>query len=290
MTKKRRKKQAYPSPFIKWAGGKTKLLPQYDSFFPVKFGSYIEPFLGGGAVFFHLKPERASLFDVNEELINCYRQVKDNPDGLMELLKEHKRRHDEDGKDYYYPVRAMDPEKMSDLERAARMIYLNKTCYNGLYRVNSKGEFNVPFGRYNNPGIYDPENLKAVSRILRNAVIEASDFRDVLDRADTGDLVYFDPPYHPLSSTSNFTDYTRLSFTEKDQEDLSEVFRALHEKGCLVMLSNSDTPFIRGLYKGFLVRTVSAPRFINSKASGRKAIKELLVRNFSKTRGIIKRA
>ena len=277
------KNRTAASPFLKWAGGKGKLLGQYSSLFPKKFNNYFEPFIGGGAVFFYLAPVKARLCDINEELVNCYVQVRDNPDELMGLLTLHRDKHNliNGEKNYYYDVRAYDVEELSPVERAARMIYLNKTCYNGLWRVNSRGLFNVPFGRYKNPGIFNRDNVLAASKALSGTELSVEDFRKVTGKAKKGDFVYFDPPYHPLSATSNFTDYTRLSFGARDQEDLADVFRQLDKAGCHLMLSNSDTPFIRKLYRGFDLNEIMAPRFINSKAKGRKPITELLIRNYT---------
>jgi len=286
MKKKADKISVRPSPFLKWAGGKNKLIKQYSPFFPKKFQKYFEPFLGGGAVFFHLSPKNAYLSDSNEELINCYLQIKDNPEELMGLLAIHKMNHNDSDKEYYYKIRGMDPDRLNSIKRAARLIYLNKTCYNGLYRVNSQGLFNVPFGRYKNPGIYNPENILAASRMLKSIEIETTDFMDIAEKTGKGDLVYFDPPYHPLSITSSFTDYTsRFSYFGDDaQRELSGLFKHLHKEGCFVMLSNSDTPLVRNLYDDFYMHPIMAPRFINSKAEGRKAIRELLICNFNEDR------
>ncbi len=275
--------QPTASPFLKWAGGKGKLLAQYLPLFPGKFKNYFEPFIGGGAVFFFLQPRPARLGDSNQELINCYIQVRDNPEELMILLAQHREIHNlpTGGSNYYYDIRAQDANQLSSLQRAARMIYLNKTCYNGLWRVNSQGLFNVPFGRYKNPGIFDRENILTASRALSGVNLVVEDFRKILDHAKKEDFVYFDPPYHPLSTTSNFTDYTRLPFGPGDQEDLARVFQQLDEKGCRVMLSNSDTPFIRSLYHGYHITGIMAPRLINSQVKGRKPINELLIRNYT---------
>lgn len=281
MTEKKRTKQ-YPLPFLKWAGGKSQLLSQYNSYFPRKYGCYFEPFMGGGAVFFYLKPENAFLSDYNEELINCYIQIRDNPEKVMELLREHKKNHDKFQKDYYYRIRENVYDQLDDIEKAARTIYLNKTCYNGLYRLNSMGQFNVPFGRYKNPRLFDPDNLIAVSKILKKVQLEVMDYMEVIDLAKPGDFIYFDPPYHPLSETSSFTGYTELSFKAEDQRNLSKLFHQLDKKGCLVMHSNSDTELIRSLYTNYKYIEIKANRFINSKVEGRKAIGELLILNFDK--------
>ena len=271
-------------PFLKWVGGKQQLLAQYEAYFPAEFNRYIEPFVGGGAVFFHLwnsnrLPQHVCLFDNNEELINAYRVVRDQVDALIGLLAEHKKKH---SKDYYYRVRRLDRENvdLTDVERAARTIYLNKTCYNGLYRVNSKGQFNVPMGSYKNPRILYEEVLAAASVALQNVSLEVGDFRQLLTAAQKGDFIYFDPPYDPLSKTASFTSYTAGNFGDQDQRDLADVFTTLTEKGCFCMLSNSYTEFIRELYKSFKIEVVYAKRAVNSDANGRGNIKESLIINF----------
>jgi DNA adenine methylase len=273
-------------PFLKWVGGKQQLLTQFDNFFPQSIERYFEPFVGGGAVFFHLMTiGRLSgpvfLFDKNEELVNAYRTVRDNVGELIAELATHQERH---SKEHYYETRNRDRQgvPMSDVARAARTIYLNKTCYNGLYRVNTSGQFNVPMGSYKNPQVLNENVLRDASAALQSASIEARDFREVIDMAQAGDFFYFDPPYDPLSKTASFTGYTANDFQDGDQRDLAEVFRQLTEKGCLCMLSNSSTPFIRELYQGFRItmKTVQARRAVNSKGNGRGAIEEVVVRNY----------
>lgn len=232
-----------PRPFLKWAGGKNQLIAQYIPYFPPEFETYYEPFLGGGAVFFYLFRSRsifqAVLTDINSELINTYCCIRDNVEQLILLLKEHQFRHN---KDYYYEVRSWN--EGTPLEKAARLIYLNKTCFNGLYRENSQGKFNVPVGKYKNPQICHPDLLHSVSAALQLTQIEIKPFDAVLDYAkNPQDFVYFDPPYYPLSSTSNFTAYSRYSFNEEDQIRLKDTFSKLAERGVKVMLSNSDSPF-----------------------------------------------
>ncbi|MGD0837773.1 MAG: DNA adenine methylase [Polyangia bacterium] len=267
-------------PFLKWAGGKTQLLPQFVQYYPPQgtVERYVEPFLGSSAVYFHFKalvrPRQAILSDNNAELIATYAAVKSSVDQLINLLRAHKKRH---SKDFFLAMRQEAPT--SPVAQAARLIYLNKTCFNGLYRVNSRGIFNVPFGRYTNPGIFDESALRAASAELASAKIEKRDFRSVLTRAEPGDFVYFDPPYHPLSSTAKFTSYTRAAFGESDQRDLAEVYRTLDRKGCLLMLSNSDTPLMHELYRGYSIRKVSARRLINSRADRRGPICEIVVVN-----------
>lgn len=267
---------AYPRPFLKWVGGKSQLIPQYERYFPTRFKTYYEPFLGGGAIFFHLLPTQAFLMDINAELVNVYRCVKEQVEPLIELLVKHRDRH---SPDYYYQIRA-NPVG-SNLERAARLIYLNKTCFNGLYRENSKGQFNVPLGRYKNPGIFDPGLLRAASAALRRVQIQENPFEAILNYAHTGhDFVYFDPPYYPLSSTSSFTAYHRYAFTQDDQIRLQQTFAILARRGVKVMLSNSDCSFIRELYSDFNIHTIFAARSINSNAKKRGKITEVLVTSY----------
>jgi len=263
------------APFVKWVGGKRAILPQLATRFPRRFGRYFEPFLGGGAVFFHLQPDRAVLSDYNPELITTYQVVRDDVQSLIAHLASH--RNDEA---YYYDLRSQDPETMSAVERASRLIYLNRTCFNGLYRVNSRGGFNVPFGRHKNPTICNEPGLLAASEALQGAKLSHENYMTVLEEAYAGDFIYFDPPYHPLNATANFTSYTPGSFGAQDQADLAQTFRALADRGCKVMLSNSDTPLIRELYADFYIETVMAPRMVNRDATKRGAIAELVIRNY----------
>ncbi|RMH40274.1 MAG: DNA adenine methylase [Gammaproteobacteria bacterium] len=273
-------------PFLKWAGGKQQLLKQFERLFPSQFNRYIEPFLGGGAVYFYLwnrgqiQSDHSLLFDINEELINTYRVVRDQLDLLIELLEEHARQH---CREYYYSVRALDRKPnffMSDVERAARTIYLNKTCFNGLYRVNRKGEFNVPMGSYKNPQIFQEATLKAASDALQGTLLDVRDFRSVTAIARPGDFVYFDPPYVPLSATANFTSYTSSNFDQEDQHALASVFQELTERGCYCMLSNSYTPLVLELYEEFRIEVLLANRAINSKGNSRGLIREVVVLNY----------
>lgn len=265
----------HASPFVKWVGGKRALLPELAARFPVRFNRYFEPFLGGGAVFFHLQPERSVLSDFNAELIDTYVSVRDDVDGLIQHLAAH--RNDEE---YYYALRAQDPTSLSRLERASRLIYLNRTCFNGLYRVNARGGFNVPYGKHKNPTICNEPGLRAASVALQGAAISHRSYAAVLEEARPGDFLYFDPPYHPRNATANFTSYTADSFCERNQADLADTFRELARRGCKVMLSNSDTPLIRDLYADFHVEVVMAPRFVNRDASKRGPVSELVVRNY----------
>jgi DNA adenine methylase len=262
-------------PFLKWAGGKKQLLKQYSPYFPETWRTYFEPFLGGGAVFFHLQPSAAVLSDITEELTNAYTVVRDRVEELIAALGVHRNeRH------YYYSVRAWRPETLTPVERAARLIFLNRTCFNGLYRVNSKGQFNVPFGRYSNPTICDQTGLRAASLALRGVEICAADFEEALDRAETGDFAYLDPPYNPLSTTSSFTAYAQGGFSENAQRRLASVYKRMDSRGVMLMLSNSASELVRGLYSGFRVVEVTARRAINSKAEGRGRIPELLILNY----------
>lgn len=273
---------AIPRPFLKWAGGKGQLLGELmarvDS--AGQYGRYHEPFVGGGALFFEMVRTgrlrgNATLSDGNPNLIDAYWGVKKDVEGVIRLLLNHKNRH---SKEYYYVVRANVPEDR--LERAVRIIYLNKTCYNGLYRENRKGAFNVPCGRYKNPTICDEQNLRAVAKELRRARIETKHFAKVLDRAQAGDLVYFDPPYQPVSKTASFTSYEKDGFGEVSQRQLADVFRQLDEMGVKLLLSNSMTPLVRELYAPFNIEQVFANRSVNSKADGRGKVREALVSNF----------
>ncbi len=269
--------RAIARPFLKWAGGKARLIDQYKPFLPVEFGSYHEPFLGGGALFFHLaarlqaQGKKAYLSDLNPELVNVYQCVRDHVEPLIVLLKEHQERH---GEARYYEVRShiqTDP-----IKRAARFIYLNKTCYNGLYRENAKGLFNVPIGRYKNPKICAPELLRPASAALQLADISQRPFSAVIESAQSNDFVYFDPPYQPLSATSKFTAYSRYRFGEAEQIELKNLIAQLAAKKVQVLTSNSDCPFIRELYSDFQIKIITAARSINSKGSKRGKITEVL--------------
>jgi DNA adenine methylase len=249
-----------------------------EPYFPKDYRTYFEPFLGGGAVFFHLQPEKAVLSDSNPELVNTFAVVRDDVEGLMRALDGHRPQRSD--KTYFLGVRATDPAMLSPVERAARTIFLNKTCYNGLYRVNRAGEFNAPWGGYENPTLYDRENLLAASALLRGKSIVLADYQQTCARTKRGDFVYLDPPYHPLSETSKFTSYTKEDFGNREQELLAETCRRLDKRGVLVMLSNSSTPLVRSFYEGFRIESLKAKRAINSKGSGRGAVDELLVMNY----------
>jgi len=274
-------------PFVKWAGGKRQLIPELLKQIPKNFNNYFEPFVGGGALFFELynlgilKDKKVYLFDINEELINTYKVIRDYPHELIEKLKEFKTKHN---KEFYYQIRELDRNKnyknLDNITKAARFIYLNKTCFNGLYRVNKKGYFNVPIGSYKNPQIVDEENILAVSIALKDATIKHCNYKEVLQYAQKSDFIYFDPPYYPLNNTSNFTSYTQNNFLEKEQIELFETFKTLANKNCFVLESNSDTDFISNLYKEFIIEKVLANRAINSKGNKRGKITEVLIRNY----------
>jgi DNA adenine methylase len=277
----------HTSPFVKWAGGKGQLLAQFEPYLPASFERYIEPFVGGGAVFFHLHNggrlagKESVLIDQVEELINCYRVIQNHVEALIAEL-EHHEPYKLDAA-YYYEVRAWDRRSdyalRNEVERAARTLFLNRTCYNGLYRVNRRGQFNVPFGRYRNPTICNADNLRAVHTALQGVLLLAGDFAQCLKVAGPGDLVYLDPPYHPLSDTARFTSYTSTDFGVADQRRLADLFRELDQRGCHVILSNSATGLVRELYQDYTQVEVQALRAINCKGGERGAVPELLVLN-----------
>ncbi|HBI34474.1 MAG TPA: DNA methyltransferase [Candidatus Moranbacteria bacterium] len=281
-------KDENPKPFVKWVGGKRQLLkqfrerdlyPPYD--FDPKTATYFEPFVGGGAMFFDLLPKKAVLSDMNAELVTTYNVIKNDVEGLIKKLKEYQKKNN---KEYFLKVRAQDFKKLSDVDVAARFIYLNRTCFNGMFRVNGSGQFNVPFGDNKNPLICDEENLRKAHDAMKYTKILHQDYGKVLEKAKKGDFVYFDPPYCPVNATSSFTSYTKEGFLEKQQIELKDAFMELHKRGCYVMLSNSDTPFINELYSGLgkkiKIHTVDAGRSINSKGTGRGKIKEVVVINY----------
>lgn len=270
--------------FVKWAGGKGQLLDQLEPLFPKKFNRYLEPFLGSGAVFFYIiqkySPKEIIISDINEELINSYEVIRDNVKELIIELKQHKEYHMAEGKKYYLTIRATDPKTLPKLERAARFIYLNKTCFNGLYRVNLKGKFNVPMGSYKNPDIVQEEKLELVSKMLKKVKIKVMSFEKILSLAKTGDFIYFDPPYYPLKKGKSFTTYTKNSFLEKEQKKLFNIFKKLDKKGCSLMLCNSDTKFIKDLYADYNINFVKAKRMINCNGKKRGKINEVVITNY----------
>jgi DNA adenine methylase len=272
---------ATPRPFLKWAGGKGQLLGGLHACVPKSYDRYFEPFLGGGALFFSLRPAKGVLGDINREIVDCYTAVRDEVDSLVRALRDHRYEVD-----HYYTVRDANPADLSLVERAARTIFLNKTGFNGLYRVNRAGKFNVPFGRYAKPAICDEENLRACSAALANAELVAGDFERVAARAKAGDFVYFDPPYVPLSRTAAFTAYAPGGFDLDAQSRLAAFFDKLAARGVALLLSNSDVPEIRKLYARYRIRTVAATRAINSKATRRGPVNEVLVRHVNGERRI----
>lgn len=272
-------------PFLKWVGGKAQLLSQFEEYYPKDFNNYFEPFLGGGAVFFDLSPVTAHLNDVNTTLIAAYKNLKNKPNEIVRILKrldaQYKKGNAEEQSALFYRVREkFNNLPISEIEKTAYLIFLNKTCFNGMYRENSSGGFNSPFGKYKKPPILDQENLFEVSKILKKVKLTALPFEKSLKNAIKNDFIYFDPPYYPLSKTSNFTSYHKDSFTESDQLKLRNIFLDLDKRGCFVMLSNSCTGFIKDIYEGFRQEIVLANRSINCKASGRGKIKELLIMNY----------
>jgi DNA adenine methylase len=279
-----------PKPFLKWAGGKSQLLTSLESNLPAKFNRYFEPFVGGGAVFFHLFRHgfrgEAFLSDLNHELMTAYETIRDYAEDIISELQKGSYVSE---KDAFYEIRAWDRKpdwKDADsLKRTARMIYLNKTCYNGLYRVNQKGQFNVPFGRYKKPTICDEDNIRAVSKALKNVTLLCVDFQEAVRQAGRNDLVYLDPPYQPVSETAYFTEYTAGGFGEIGQRRLAKVFGDLHKRGCFLLQSNSSAPLILKLYskKAYILDTVNAKRAISCDPLGRGKVKELLIRNYHDT-------
>lgn len=273
------------APILKWVGGKRQLLNEITPLIPKRITTYVEPFLGGGAVLFNLQPKKAIINDFNKDLINVYRVVRDSPQELLDILKKHDKNNCED---YYYEIRALDRfenyNKISNLEKAARIIYLNKTCYNGLFRVNQAGQFNSPYGKYRNPNIVNGPVILAMSNYFNdnNIKIMEGDYREALKNIRKGAFVYFDPPYMPISSSSSFTGYTENGFNKKDQEELKIECDKLNDRGINFMLSNSAHPYILELYKDYEINIVKARRSINSKGNKRGEINEVLVRNYGK--------
>lgn len=253
------------TPVLKWAGGKTQMLNEIIPRIPKKINKYIEPFIGGGALFFNLGYSESIIADSNPELINLYKQLATNCDGIIEVLKEYK--NDED---MYYEVRSKDWLKCNPIEAAARTIYLNKTCFNGLYRLNKKGQFNTPFGKYKNPNICNEEKLYAAADILKHTKIICGDYLEILcNYAEEGDFIFLDPPYMPISEYSDFKRYTKEQFSEQDQVNLANEVQKLHEKGCNILLTNSNHPLIHELYKDYKIDIIQTKRNINSKGNKR---------------------
>ncbi len=271
------KEETYP--IVKWVGGKRQLMFELLKNMPEDFNRYFEPFIGGGALFFYLQPDNAYISDMNEELINLYQVVRDSVDELIADLQKH-----DISKEYFMEIRNIDRteeyENWSDVQKASRFIYLNRTCFNGMYRVNSQGQFNVPFGHYKNPRIVDENNLINCSNLLQRTEIKHADFSEILKKVKKGDFVYFDPPYVPLSETSSFTSYTKDGFDLDMQLSLRDVCDELDSMGVKFLLSNSDTQFVNELYENYNIKKVFASRQINANADGRGKITEVLVRNY----------
>lgn len=270
------------APVVKWVGGKRQIIDQIMKYVPENISTYYEPFLGGGAVLFELQPKKAVVNDINSELINLYEVIKNNVDELINDLSKHK-----NDKSYFYNIRELDrnPELYSVLtpvQRASRIIYLNKTCYNGLFRVNKAGEFNTPFGNYSNPNIVNETTLRAVSDYFNKAHITFTclDFEEALKGARISSFVYLDPPYDPVSDTASFTGYDKGGFDRNKQIRLKKTCDRLNQKGIRFLLSNSATDFIKDLYKDYKLVVIQAKRVINSKADKRGEIDEVLVMNY----------
>lgn len=274
-----------PKPFVKWAGGKRQLISIISKRLPKKFELYHEPFLGGGAVLFHILHsdgnQKCIVSDLNSDLVICYITIRDKVNDLIEDLKNHSNNYFTNPQTYYYKIRDSSPK--TQVEKASRLIFLNKTCFNGLYRVNSSGKFNVPLGRYSNPNIVNEDNLRIISQYLdsENITIKCQDFSSVMN-SEKNDFIYFDPPYYPVSDTANFTSYTNKDFSIKDLERLTKICNDLHSKGCLVMLSNSDSPAVVDLFsqKHWKIERIKANRSINSNSNRRTGHQELLIRNY----------
>jgi len=274
-----------PKPFVKWAGGKRQLIGAISKHMPSEFGCYFEPFLGGGAVLFYLLEKdrhmRCKVSDLNSDLVLAYVTIRDRVDEMISSLQSHAKNYHRNPDSYYYKIRESEPT--SQIEKVSRLLFLNRTCFNGLYRVNSKGKFNVPLGRYSNPNIVNEENLYAVSHILQSKRIQIScrDFSSVLNDAKKGDYVYFDPPYQPVSKTANFTSYTNKDFTFEDLEKLVTVSEKLADRGCRVLHSNSNSKEVRSLFsKDWKVIEIAANRAINSDSTKRTGQTELLIKNY----------
>lgn len=266
-------------PVLKWVGGKRQLLAEISPLIPSSPSLYVEPFVGGGAVLLAKQPSKARINDANKELINVYRVIKSNPDELLKQLEVHAELN---SSDYYYEIRALDRSQqyneLTDVQKAARIIYLNKTCYNGMFRVNSQGQINVPYGKYKHPNIVNEPGIRALSAYLANDIeILCGDYADALIDLPKNSFVYLDPPYMPISSTSAFTGYTESGFDFDEQVRLRDECAKLREQGISFLQSNSDCEAVRDLYRGFKITTVKAKRSINSKGSGRGAINEVLI-------------
>lgn len=272
-------------PFLKWVGGKGRLVPQLRQYYPVSFKNYFEPFFGGGAVFFDLTfSNKAYINDINDTLIEAYIHIREDVEALIRKLEilqdEYRSLTDDERQEFYYQQREKFNNLTPGITKTTLLIFLNKTCFNGLYRENKKGKFNVPFGRYANPSICNKENLRAISKKLQTTTITSKPYREAVKEAKAGDFVYLDPPYHPLNATSSFTAYHEGDFTAENQKELRDLFVELDKRGCYVMLSNSASDYIRELYKDYGQESVLAARSINSNATKRGKISELVVLNY----------
>ena len=292
-------------PFVKWAGGKGSLLPQLNKFYPLELKNetidkYVEPFVGGGAVLINIlqkyKVKEAYAFDINIDLINCYNIIKVNVDKLIKDLSKKETQflklNLEERKKYFYDIRKeynsyRIKENEQNIKRAVEFIFLNRTCFNGLYRVNKSGDFNVPFGRYKNPTICDADNLRNLSHLIKNVLFQYGDYKKSEKYIDNNTFVYFDPPYRPLSTTSAFTSYTKEDFNDENQEELADYFKRLDKKNAKLMLSNSnpkntdeDDNFFEDIYNGFYINEIFVKRMINANENGRGEISELLITNY----------
>lgn len=272
-------------PFTKWTGGKRQLLPTLKKYMPENYGCFYEPFVGGGAVLFDLAPEHAVINDYNEELMNCYQQIKEHPQQVISLLTQHQEKN---CKEYYLYLRSADRDgrlqKMGDVERAARILYMLRVNFNGLYRVNTNNQFNVPYGKYKNPKIVDAHLIHTVSHYLNtsNVTLLQGDFEDAIATVQPEDFIYFDPPYIPLTATSSFTSYTEGGFTFDDQIRLRDTFKRLSDKGAWVMLSNSSSPLALDLYRDFYIYEVNVVRTNGASKQSRGKISEIIVTNYEK--------
>lgn len=276
------KRSKLVAPVVKWVGGKRQLLSVLTPLLPKRFTVYCEPFLGGGAMLFWRQPQRAIVNDVNSDLMQMYQVIRDDVEALIAELEHYKNEAE-----YFYSVRDWDRDRqkydeLTVVQKAARIIYLNKTCYNGLFRVNNEGEFNTPFGNYKNPNIVNAATLRAVSKYFQQANIDffCADYATVLSEVPQGAFVYLDPPYDPVSTTANFTGYARGGFCREDQRQLRECCDELNRRGIKFMLSNSATDFIREQYAAYNITIVQAKRAINSDASRRGQVDEVVVRNY----------
>jgi len=288
MAKQDKKSVGNPRPFLKWVGGKGRLIHDMSQYFPETYNRYFEPFVGGGAMFFSLNPDKSYINDMNVVLMNAYIHIRDDVERLIKDLSileaifyELPNVDVDDSKKEFYLKKRVEYNQLSsdDFKKTSLLIFLNKTCFNGLYRENSKGGFNVPFGQHNKPTICDEENLRAISTRLKKTTISHGSYENVIKKAKAGDFIYLDPPYYPINSAS-FTAYHASGFVERDQEILRDNFKKLAEMGCYVMLSNSDAPFINELYKDFTIHKIYAARSVNSVGTKRGKIAEVLVTSY----------